>query len=238
MIASPSVQGCPAQVRPAQVCPAQVCPARDLHARFTAILPRIVTHLAIRFRRLPASQREETIAEGTAAAYVNYRSLHRALSRTVARPQAGRATAATLAGFAARHVAQDRHVGGRQSSSDVLSPLAGRRHGFAVTRLASSAGEPGDWRGAMLEDHRVTPAAQAVFNLDFQHWLGTFCSRDRRIINRLAAGESTFAVADRFGVTASRISQLRRRFERSWAAFQGELVGQAQAGGPASAVPA
>ena len=79
----------------------------------------------------------------------------------------------------------------------------------------------------MLEDHRVTPAAQAVFNLDFQDWLGTFCSRDRRIINRLAAGESTFAVADRFGVTASRISQLRRRFERSWSAFQGELVGLA-----------
>ena len=62
---------------------------------------------------------------------------------------------------------------------------------------------------------------RAAFNIDFQHWLSSFNHRDRNIIASLAAGEDTYTVADRFGTTPSRVSELRRQFERSWESFQG-----------------
>ena len=42
----------------------------------------------------------------------------------------------------------------------------------------------------------------------------------------MAGGESTHAVAGRFGISAGRVSQLRRKYERLWLAFQGEAAGQ------------
>ena len=45
--------------------------------------------------------------------------------------------------------------------------------------------------------------------------------RHRRIINALAGGDRTMAVAERFGVSPARVSQLRREYERSWQQFQG-----------------
>lgn len=46
------------------------------HATFLRFLPAVQTHAAIRFRDLSAVEREEAIAEATAAAFVN---VHHAL---------------------------------------------------------------------------------------------------------------------------------------------------------------
>jgi hypothetical protein len=43
----------------------------------------------------------------------------------------------------------------------------------------------------------------------------------------LASGDGTLDVANRFGIAPSRVSQLRRWYERSWRLFQGEIVGEA-----------
>ena len=43
-----------------------------------------------------------------------------------------------------------------------------------------------------------------------------------RIAQNLAEGQSTTAVAGQFGLTLGRVSQLRRRFEKSWLSFHGE----------------
>jgi hypothetical protein len=72
-----------------------------------------------------------------------------------------------------------------------------------------------------LEDRRVSPANQAAFNLDFAAWVKSFARRDRRMIGNLAAGGSTFAVAEKFRLSPGRVSQFRRRFEQSWNQFQG-----------------
>jgi hypothetical protein len=40
----------------------------------------------------------------------------------------------------------------------------------------------------------------------------------------MVSGEQTKAVADRFGISQGRVSQLRRKFEREWQMLQGESV--------------
>ena len=56
----------------------------------------------------------------------------------------------------------------------------------------------------------------------FPVWLDSFSSRDRKIAEALAEGGSTSEVARRFGITLGRVSQLRRKFEKSWLEFHGE----------------
>jgi hypothetical protein len=187
----------------------------DRHGGFLAILPRIVVHANIRFRRLRPDLREEAIAEAVAAAFVAY-------NRLAQKRQLHRAYPSSLADFAVRHVHEHRHVGGHQNSRDVLSRLARRRHGFTVRRLNGH-----DYYGCkpLIAEHgRFSPADAAAFNVDFRDWLNRFNHRHRRIIKTLAGGEGTFAVADRFGITPSRVSGLRREYEQSWQQFQGEAL--------------
>jgi len=61
-----------------------------------------------------------------------------------------------------------------------------------------------------------------AFKVDFDFWFSMFTRRDQKIITALASGERTKAVADRFGISPARVSQLRRRYEQQWLVFQGE----------------
>jgi hypothetical protein len=64
---------------------------------------------------------------------------------------------------------------------------------------------------------------QVSFRLDFPAWLQTRTDRDRRMVEDLLAGECTGDVAARYGLTAGRVSQLRREFHDDWERFHGEL---------------
>ena len=75
------------------------------HAGFLAILPRIVVHASIRFRRLRPDRKEEAIAETVAAAFVAY-------SRLAQRRKLKQAFASTVAEYAVRHAAAGRLVDG------------------------------------------------------------------------------------------------------------------------------
>ena len=65
-------------------------------------------------------------------------------------------------------------------------------------------------------------ADQAAFRIDFNDWLRKLSRRDRRIIARLARGERACAVAERFGLSQGRISQIRRAFAENWNRFLGD----------------
>ena len=60
--------------------------------------------------------------------------------------------------------------------------------------------------------------------MDVGAWFATLTKRMKEIAKDLAFGCSTSEVAKKHGVTAGRISQLRRVLEESWAAFQREAV--------------
>jgi len=200
----------------------------DWQAGFLAVLPAVQTHAQIQFRRLPAARREEAVQEAVAAACLNYRLAAARGKLDVVKP-------ATLADFAVRHVRTGRHVGGRQDAAkDVLSPVCQRRRGvrvvsYDVRRHDRSGGD--GWRQVAVADRRASVPDVACFRLDFEGWLKTLSRRDRRVIAAFAAGEGTGAVAGRLGMSPARVSQLRRKYEGLWRAFQGE----AGAGVPAVA---
>jgi hypothetical protein len=183
---------------------------------FLNVLPTVHKHAKIKFRKLPAAQREDAIQETIAAAVVSYQKLAAKGQFHVARPS-------MLATYAVLHVRSGRHVGGHQDAAgDVMSPIAHRRHEIKIDNI----GDDG-WHSMLIASRKSEVPDLAAFRIDFEDWVSSFVRRDRKIIAALASGERTKTVADRFGITQGRVSQLRRRFERNWLLFQGETASDA-----------
>jgi len=190
------------------------------HAGFLSILPAIETHAKIRFRKLSVERREDAVQETVAAACVNFKLLAARGRLDVAHPS-------TVADFAARHVTLGRHVGGRQDAAkDVMSPICQERHGVTVARFHSrpSGTVTDGWKQIAIEGRKVSIPELAAFRIDFAQWLRTLTRRDRKIIAAFVRGERTSEVADRFGISPGRVSQLRRKFEHEWRVFQGDAA--------------
>jgi hypothetical protein len=189
-------------------------------AGFLSVLPAVQTQAKFRFRKLPASRREDAIQEAIAAACVNYQLLAARWQLDIAHP-------GTIADFAVRHVNIGRHVGGRQDGArDVLSPVCHKRHGITVVSChAHKSGDGTDgWRQVAIAERKASIPDTAAFRIDFPAWLKTLTRRDRKIIRAFLAGDSTSTVADRFAISPGRVSQLRREFEQLWHTFHGESI--------------
>ncbi|MGE0105128.1 MAG: hypothetical protein AB7G12_12830 [Thermoanaerobaculia bacterium] len=118
--------------------------------------------------------------------------------------QSGRGNPVAIAWFAVKRVRAGRQFGLETRSID--SPQARRegrpeRSGFDVAEIART----GD-----------NPSIVATFRIDFSEWLSGLPKRLRRMAVAMAAGESTGDMAKRFGVSAARISQIRRELAESW----------------------
>jgi hypothetical protein len=187
------------------------------HPRFLAIVPAIRRTAEICFRKLRPQLRQEMVQEVIASALLAYWRLVERGKEELAFPSA-------LAKFAVAQVRQGRQVGNRLNVRDVSSRYAQQRKGFHVERLDQFNEEENCWQEIIVEDKTSTPADVAITRIDFAEWLGTMPALRRKIAQCLATGESTFAAAQRFAVSPSRISQLRREFQASWQAFHGEPV--------------
>ena len=82
--------------------------------------------------------------------------------------------------------------------------------------------QPNNWIDAIVQDKRAPVADQVAAKMDVGAWFATLTKRMKQIAKDLAFGCSTSEVARKHGVTAGRISQLRRTLEESWAEFQTE----------------
>ena len=76
-----------------------------------------------------------------------------------------------------------------------MSPVCQRRHRTKVVD------DTDGWQIIAVEDRKAKIPELAAFRIDFARWLKTLTWRDRRIVNRLAGGDRTMEVADRFGIT-------------------------------------
>jgi hypothetical protein len=199
-------------------------PAHDVrtalaHADFLARLPLIELHARFAFRHIACPQeRSDAVAEAVGLVWKWY-------CRLLQRGKDPSAFVVTLAHFAARHVKSGRRLCGNESSRDVISRVARRRRGFQVERLKEHGRyDEADWQEA-LQDNTQTPVPDAVaFRIDFSVWLHTQCSRDRRLIEALAHGETTTRLTRQVGVSPGRIAQMRRQFHRDWQRFCGDGV--------------
>jgi hypothetical protein len=205
----------------------------QLQAAFLALLPRIQTHGRVVFRHLKCpAQKADAIAEMVALSWQWF-------VRLVQQGKDPATFPATLATFAARAVQCGRRLARMERPRDVLSPRAQARHSFTVESLPLSTRAPFDNLYSLpggqrkqdaleerLRDNTVTPVPDQVsFRMDFPAWLLTRTERDRRVIQDLMAGERTGNVAARHGLTAGRVSQLRRDFLEDWYRFCGEPRG-------------
>jgi hypothetical protein len=192
------------------------------HTFVSALLPKILEHGRIFFRRLKADHREEAVAEMTALSWAWF-------LRLIQRGKDPTRFPAVLAMFAALAVRAGRRLGGQGTSKDVMSPVGQRRHGFNVQYLPP--GESGRDDDPLIEALRDTPgtspAEQAAFRLDFRLWLRRRTERHRRLIEDLMVGERTQDVSRKYGISPGRVSQLRQEFYDSWQRFWGEEGGKA-----------
>jgi hypothetical protein len=204
-------------------------PIAPLQARFLAILPQIERQAQVYFRYLDAERKEEATAEMVALSW-------RWFLRLVERGKDPLAFPVVLAHYAARHVKCGRRLCGQETGKDVMSRLAQRRHDFRVESLPTSMTSSFEERYSMVRgqhrqdaleerlcDNTQTPVPEQVcFRLDFPAWLLTQTDRTRRIIDAMAVGERTQDLAQLFGLTPGRISQIRRELHKDWCRYQGD----------------
>jgi hypothetical protein len=177
-----------------------------------SVLPQVLTVARFQFRRLAPTEREEATAEATATA----------LRMFVRAQQRGKDSASVtyrIAQFAVRRVKIGRTMGSRTNSRDVLSRFARNLRGFVLESLDDRS-ETDGWQGLLIESRRTNPADMAAARLDVADWLGRLSPRHRQIAETLAAGHDTGTVAQQFGLSPGRISQLRKEFHASWCQFQ------------------
>ena len=180
------------------------------HAPFLAMLPAIQRQACRRLIGCSADQQEEALQAVVAYAAVTY-------ARLVQLQKAELAFPTPLARFGLQQYWEGRQVGGAINSNDISSTSCMRRTGQALESLE-------DWKEALCDSRRATPAELAALRVDFAEWLDTLSPRNRQLAQTLARGELTSSVARMFRLTAGRVSQLRRELYESWQLFVGEPV--------------
>jgi hypothetical protein len=183
----------------------------EYRREFQQALVRIEQHARIQFRDIRCSQRkDDCISETVGLAWVWWTRLRQ-------KGQDPRQFVSALASFAVRAVRSGRRVCGSERSKDVLSPVAQRKHQFSVSHLPASLTE--NTLAEALADSTSDVVDQVHFRLDFPAWVSLLSSRDQSIIADMLQSERTSALADKYGLSPARISQLRKKYEEDWTSF-------------------
>ena len=187
----------------------------DRDAKFLAMLPRIRRQAAYHLRHLSKKDRADAIQEVVASAFVSY-------VRLVEHGKSDLAYAGPLARFGACQYLAGRRVGNRMNGHDVTSDYCRQKKGLWLEQLDRYDDPTSEWEQLVVEDRHSTPAEVASTRIDFRAWLESLPVRTRHVAETLATGEATGCVARMFGLSASRVSQLRRELYHAWLVFTGE----------------
>jgi hypothetical protein len=186
---------------------------------YERILPQIRRQASIAFRDQSPERRDELVTEVIANTFV-------AFVRLIERGCGDLVYPTVLAKYAIKQVCEGRRVGGKLNIRDVSSEHAQRAKGIAVQSIDRYNQRNGEWLEVLVEDKSASPADVAATWIDFAAWLRTLSSKQRRMATTLATGESTGAAAKITGVSAARVSQLRRELRFLWDVFQGQAESQ------------
>ena len=190
--------------------------------KFTATLKAVEDAARYAFRRRRRQDREEAVAEARAAAWSAWHGL-------IGKGKDPLAVGVTgIANNAIRYVRNGRRVGNTTCGPGAMDVFrrAQQARDFKVVSLDSNdqfipGSLVGTWKEWLACDHRVGPADEACFRLDFAAWLGGLPERKRCVAELLAEGHEPGLVARLVRVSPARVSQLRHELEASWRSFQG-----------------
>lgn len=191
--------------------------AEAVLAEFLGILPKVEDTVWAHLRRVPCpDRRRDLLCEAVGLAWVWHLSLAR-------KGRSPTAFVITFARLAARAVLSGRRLCGVERTRDVLSPVCQRRRGFTVSPLPAGTAMIGNVFDEALIHNTQTPVPDQVqFRIDFPRWRASLDDRRRALVDAMAGGERTIDLADTFGVTQARISQVRRELYDGWTEFCGE----------------
>ena len=182
------------------------------HKQFLTMLPRIRLHARIAFRGLDPEARQEAVQDVECNAWKAFVAL-------VERGKADLAYAMPLAKYGVRQYRDHRRVGSHLNVLDVMSPYCQTRKNITVSRLDKFDHDENKWQEVLIEDRHAGPADVVCTKLDFAAYLRSLPLRLRRIAKFLAKGETTTATAEKFHLSAGRISQMRKELKSLWQAF-------------------
>ena len=191
----------------------KACPV-DPHSSFQSIYAAVQRYARVKLRFLACADRKaELTAEAVGLAWLWHIRLCR-------QGRDSRRFPTTIAQFALRAALSGRRLVGQESSSDLLSTVAQRRHGIAVQSLSAFDNPTNELLAdALRECPRCRVPDLAHFRVEFPRWLRRMSRRNRRFVARAAEGNSTSDLARMFQISKARISQMRRELARSWSAF-------------------
>ena len=203
---------------------------RELHNAFMSLLPKIQKHAQITFRHIPcAHQRADRMAESVALAWKWFLRLDELGKDVNQFPM-------VFIYLVVKGVRSGRRLAGQERLRDILSKMAQVRNDFWVESLSESsepvmetmAGPQGSMRRVVKESlqantHTSIPE-QVAFRLDWHQFFRSLPARDRRMVKFLSVGHRPERAALQFGVSRTRVSQLRKKWYRQWRAFRGEGV--------------
>jgi DNA-directed RNA polymerase specialized sigma24 family protein len=186
---------------------------------FFASLPRIARHARFHFRHLKRGhEHDDTVAEAVALAWKWF-------VRLVQQGRHPEEFISAIASYAARAVKSGRRLCGQEKANDVFSRSTQSRRAFLISGFPEFSTLTGHALDEALHDNTATPVPDQVsFRMDFPAWLATRSVRDRELIGELIAGEQAKDAARRFGISAARVTQLRRDYLEDWRSFCDEPV--------------
>ena len=194
-----------APIRPSQPSVA------DWHRAFIDMLPKIRRQTELAFRHGGAEAKEELVSEVVANVYC-------AFARLVERGLPHLAFPTALTRFAIRQIRCGRRIGSRSNAKDLSSH---RRRPAAVRIHSLDHFDPENraWQEALVEHRHAGPADTAAARIDIAQWLARLPDDKRQFVEALSRGEERPNLMRLFGISSSRISQLRRELRQSWETF-------------------
>jgi hypothetical protein len=190
----------------------------DLHSRFLSFLHRIEAHAKFCFRRIRCADRlADFVAEVVALAWKWFVRLEQ-------RGKDVMKFVSAIAAYAVKAVKCGQRITRMERAKDAMNPRTQRRHGFRVEPLPFEMPRSSAFAPALTDNAVTPPPDAAAFRIDFPSWLGTLAERDQRVAEALMMGERPYETAERFGMSRSRVSQLRRAWSEDWTRFHGEDI--------------
>jgi hypothetical protein len=191
-----------------------------LHEHFLSVFkPRIEQQAGVSFRRY--SRNRELVEELTQEAMGL--GWHHYLTMKLKGEKDPEEFVSVFAERVCQGVRNGRKITGQERAKSISNPRTQAIRGICQQSLPEqdTGTENHDLLRA-IQDERDSPPDMAAYLIDTKEWLAQLPERKRELAMDMAAGDSTTDLAEKYGMTQGRVSQIRRELVESNRQFHGD----------------